>query len=83
VNQGNEKEIMSMEFDNFITAIHELGPAIADSRLFSIAERYAMQRLLHSIAQDNDRALRSIGEAHFGQAAGNSKLRNGRHALHQ
>jgi len=49
---------MSIEFDDFITAIHKIAHKIEDARLFSIAERGAIKLLLERVYQVNDKVLR-------------------------
>jgi hypothetical protein len=49
---------MSEEFDDFVTVIHAISNEIEDARLFSIAERHAIQLMMDSINRLNDKILR-------------------------
>jgi hypothetical protein len=44
---------MSVEFDNFITAVSTIKPVIEDARLLTIAERHALDLILDGLRDRN------------------------------
>ena len=51
---------MSAEFDDFINVVHKLSNEVEDGRLFSIAERRAIQLLLDAISGVNEKVLQRV-----------------------
>jgi hypothetical protein len=53
-----ENLTMTIEFDDFVTVVHKFRNEVVDARLFSIAERRAIQLLLDGINRANENILR-------------------------
>ena len=51
---------MSAEMDDFVVAVHKIANEVEDARLFSIAERRAIQLLMDSISRLNEKVLRRV-----------------------